>query len=337
MENFIAQLKSWHEAGDHQQIADAVEKIPAKERGYEVCGLYARALNNLERFQEALDQLMAWEVEGQGDYKWHYRAGFSLYFLDRDAEAAQCFQRAIDLGDEDEQTKELLQNSLKYAAARLEQMKYTPAIYQEDELDCVSEHIVKYFGRSKNIYRELVSPDIHVDIAIIAPTTEHNYYTLVTIGMGALPMNVPEKLRGEGLDRAELLICLPPDWKLDDLSNEEWYWPLRWLKYLARLPISENSWLGWGHTIGHPEGESFAPNTQLSNILLLSPGGFDEESFACELPNGEIVNFYQMIPLYEEETQFKLKANVEMLLNFLDQDALEFVKIDRKNVCGGGK
>ena len=43
-----------------------------------------------------------------------------------------------------------------------------------------------------------------------------NYYILMTHGMGAHAMNVPEDLAGQKLERAELFICLPPDWKVGD-------------------------------------------------------------------------------------------------------------------------
>jgi hypothetical protein len=128
------------------------------------------------------------------------------------------------------------------------------------------------------------------------------------------------------------MVCLPPDWKLDDLKDEKWYWPLRWLKILARLPGEENTWLGWGHTI--PNGCPLAENTRLSAIMLIYPGAFGEESFECELPSGEEVNFYQMLPLYDEEIEYKLKHNAEALLDLMDAEVLEYVKLDRKIVTG---
>ncbi len=42
------------------------------------------------------------------------------------------------------------------------------------------------------------------------PSPERNYYILMTHGMGAHAMNVPEDLAGQKLERAELFICLPP-------------------------------------------------------------------------------------------------------------------------------
>ena len=77
------------------------------------------------------------------------------------------------------------------------------------------EHIDKYFGKVENVFHELVSPDIHVDICIIPPAEERDYYTLVTMGMGARRMNVPDELAEYKLERAELAIALPANWKLD--------------------------------------------------------------------------------------------------------------------------
>ena len=111
-----------------------------------------------------------------------------------------------------------------------------PEVYTEEEMEAVEGHIEQYFGKVENVFHELVSPDIHVDICIVPPTEERDYYTLVTMGMGAHRMNVPEELAEYKLERAELAIALPRNWKLkhEDLKNERWYWPIRLLKTLAR-------------------------------------------------------------------------------------------------------
>ena len=78
-------------------------------------------------------------------------------------------------------------------------------------------------------------PDIHVDICVVPPSEERDYCTLVTMGMGAHRMNVPEELAEYKLERAELAIALPADWKLDQesMKDEKWYWPIRLLKVLG--------------------------------------------------------------------------------------------------------
>ena len=85
-------------------------------------------------------------------------------------------------------------------------------LYTEAELAAVQAHIKRYFGDFQQSIKEYESPDICLEIAIIPPRPEHNYYTLATIGMGAHRMNVPED--EPELERAELLLNLPPDWLL---------------------------------------------------------------------------------------------------------------------------
>ena len=129
------------------------------------------------------------------------------------------------------------------------------------------------FGEFENVFHELVSPDIHVDICVVPPSEARDYYTLVTMGMGAHRMNVPEELAEYKLERAELAIALPKDWKLDEesLKDERWYWPIGLLKVLARLPISGDTWLGFGHTMD--KQSPFAENTTLCGAPSGGPAG----------------------------------------------------------------
>lgn len=191
-------------------------------------------------------------------------------------------------------------------------------LYTSEELAKVEEHISRFYGEFEMVLHEVVSPDIHVDICLIPPTAEKNYYTLVTMGMGAHRMTLPEELADQGLDRAELLIALPPDWKLDhdSLQDERWYWPIRLLKSLARLPGISDTWLGWGHTVDNQE--PYADNTELSGAILVVPQQVDEEGFSCQLPGGEEVNFYQLLPLYEDEMEYKIQSGADSLLELYE-------------------
>jgi tetratricopeptide (TPR) repeat protein len=329
----IDRLKAWHESDEHQSIIDELDRLPRTEWDYEISELYARALNNAERYEEALNLLMSIEEEGKEDGLWYFRVGYSLYYLDREEEAAEYFQKAIDYGDDGDDTHEMLRYSLEEADRKKRMAGYHPELYTEEEIECLEDHVKKYFGEYENVFHELESPDIHVDILKLDPVPGRNYYVLITRGMGAHRMNVPLELKNTR-DRAEIMVCLPPDWDFDNLKDENCYWPLRWLKIMARLPGDEDSWLGWGHTV--PNGGPFSENTKLCTMMLLSPGGFDRRSSGCTMPDGSIVNFYQMVPLYEEEANLKIQKGAETLLDLLDDTCLEFISIDRKNVCRTG-
>ncbi|MDR0778662.1 MAG: suppressor of fused domain protein [Methanomassiliicoccaceae archaeon] len=212
---------------------------------------------------------------------------------------------------------------------KLFRKKDLPELYDENELDAVSAHISSRFGEYENVLHEIVSPDIHVDICIVDPTPERDHYTLVTLGMGAHRMNVPKELRKQKFDRAELLITLPPDWNLKS-EEEKWYWPIRWLKILARLPIEHDTWLGYGHTV--PNDGPFAENTGLCCILVTAPYLFGPEAAGCILPDGDEINFYQMVPIYEDEMNFKLENDAESLEDMFPEDFSMVVDIARSSV-----
>jgi len=211
-----------------------------------------------------------------------------------------------------------------------------PEVYTEEEMEAVEAHIQQYFGKFENVFHELSSPDIHVDICVVPPSGDRDYYTLVTMGMGAHRMNVPEELAEYKLERAELAIALPGNWKLkrEDLKNERWYWPIRLLKTLARLPIASDTWLGFGHTMDNEE--DFAKGTKLCAAILTGPQDTEDGSEVCILPSGEEVNFYQVIPLYREELEYKMAHDADALLDKMD--GISFVTYNtRPNAMTMGK
>ena len=210
-----------------------------------------------------------------------------------------------------------------------------PEVYTEEEMEIVEGHIQQHFGAFEHVFHELASPDIHVDICVVPPSEERDYYTLVTMGMGAHRMNVPEELAEYKLERAELAIALPKDWKLkqEDMKDERWYWPIRLLKSLARLPIASDTWLGWGHTMDNQE--PFAPDTELCAAILTGPQGTEDGSEFCTLPGGEEINFYQVIPLYRDELEYKLAHDADALLDKME--GISFVvKPDRQDAITRG-
>ncbi len=326
-DELFKKIEQWNEEDEEQKIIDAILEIPEGERETELTGLLARAYNNLGSFQEALNCLSTIEEECKEDALWFYRVGYAHYYLNQLDKAQEAFERSLELDPDDEDAKEYIENCKNGVSP------YRMELYEEEEKDALNAHLEKFFGHSDHVFHEIVSPDIHVDIYIIEPTAERNYYTLVTLGMGAHWMNVPYELAEYKLERAELLIYLPADWDIQG-DDEKYYWPLRWLKILARLPLEQDTWLGWGHTV--PNGGPFAENTLLSGVLLINPEDVEDGAAVCQLPNGEEVNFYQVIPLYEEEMNFKIAKGAEALLGKMG-GVNAVVDINRANVCAGFK
>ncbi|MEC0094315.1 hypothetical protein [Paenibacillus macquariensis] len=63
----FAQLIIWHQEGEHKKIVDRIMEIPQSDRNYDTVNLLARAMNNLERYDEALQQLLTIAKLGEND------------------------------------------------------------------------------------------------------------------------------------------------------------------------------------------------------------------------------------------------------------------------------
>ena len=208
--------------------------------------------------------------------------------------------------------------------------------YSVEEIVKVSDYIKQQYGEFDIVAHELVSPDIHCDIAIVPPTDDQPYYKLVTMGAGAFKMNVPEDLKSDVYERAEYVVFLPADWNIKS-DKEEDYWPIRMLKTVARLPVSMDDWLFYRHTVNLTDDESpVAENTGFNSCVLFISFGKDNkpvEPLKLDLSDKEVA-FFQLVPLYPEELQFKLEHSFDELEDIMDDDLYDpVVDIHRENYC----
>lgn len=204
-----------------------------------------------------------------------------------------------------------------------------------DLMEAIDRHIARHVGQVENVFHELLSDLIHVDVHIVRPTKARPWITLVTSGMSERPMHPPEEV--EDFDYLELAICLPPQWPLDDESNkdENNYWPIAGLKYLARLPHEYETWLGPGHTVpnGDPP-EPIASRSQFCCFMVTELMGPPPEFARLKLDDGRLVNFCSVVPLYREEMDFKLRKGADQLVERLSQlGPAELCNPKRRNVA----
>jgi hypothetical protein len=118
-------------------------------------------------------------------------------------------------------------------------------------LEEISAHIALHLGEVKTVFHEIVSDAVHIDVHIVEPNGENPFVRLVTSGMSDLPMHLPEGVEAPRF--LELMVTLPTKWMLDkeSLKDDNWYWPMRLIKELARFPHKYRTWLGFGHTLPH--------------------------------------------------------------------------------------
>lgn len=197
---------------------------------------------------------------------------------------------------------------------------WTPPEHTSEEWsEAIDAHLTKYVGETSFVFHEIVSDKVHLDVHIIPPGPGHPFYMLYTTGMSARPMTKPEGAPGS--DYAELSILLPPTWECNEagFKDDRWYWPVRWLKTLARLPHDYSTWLGFGHTV--PNGDPARPfdaSTKLAGMLVAMSVTLEPEAHTISVGE-ETVDLFTLWPLHADEMQFKLDHSAEALFDKFEE------------------
>lgn len=186
------------------------------------------------------------------------------------------------------------------------------------ELQTVEDHIIEHFGSISRTIPVKESENLNLRIYVIEPTKEKDFYTIVTCGMGAYKMELPDDFKDTDLDRIELLMYLSPAWNMDlALSKptglitdgtvtpifgsmyDEWNYPVKILKNLAQAPVNNDSYFVMGNIMD--DEEPLSPSTNDTGGILISPAYISEEGCVCTLPDGEKVRFLQVMPIQTYE------------------------------------
>jgi predicted Zn finger-like uncharacterized protein len=204
-------------------------------------------------------------------------------------------------------------------------------------LEQIQAHIERTIGPVSGVFHEIVSDAAHVDLHIVPPQPHipqsqerplgGDFYTIVTSGMSWKPMNIPPKSLDNGVSPyGELMIALPKDWSgmrpdgsFDQqmMQRDENWWPLRWLKQMARLPHEYNTFYSNGVTV--PNGEPAAPfvaGTDLCCWMVLKPL-LAPKAKSLVISDNVRIDFFALIALTQAEMDLKLNKGPGELLKVL--------------------
>ena len=203
----------------------------------------------------------------------------------------------------------------------------------DSSLEAVTAHIEQHVGKVSMVWHEILSDLVHIDVHQVAPTEDRPFWTLVTSGMSDLPMTVPSGR--EEWAFAELMLCLPKEWKMGqtDFKDERFYWPIRWLKILARFPHEYKTWLCWGHTM--PNGDPPKPiheSAPFSGWMLRLPQTASREFWELPVRPGKLIRFFSAVPLFSGEMDLKLKKGAEEIERLFERHKVsEVIDLNRKD------
>lgn len=210
--------------------------------------------------------------------------------------------------------------------------------YTPYEAQTIQDHIIKYYG---NISRTIMVKEcarLDLKLYIIEPTKERDFYTVITSGMGAYKMELPDDFKDDNVDRIELLIYLSPNWDIDGAFrassssttgliidgkvtplfgniNAQWNYPIQILKNLAQAPVNNESYFVMGNIMD--DETPFSDSTSDSGGILIFPAYATEEGQVCQLTSGEKVGFLQVMPITTNEIERAANLNRNLIFHKL--------------------
>lgn len=145
---------------------------------------------------------------------------------------------------------------------------------------------------------------------------------LMTTGLSDHQMKVHEKHTGE--EFKELYFLIPSYWDLNDVKDANMNWVFDWLSKLKKYIISNDTWLGHGHTLQTgKEMNPISPNMKQNHFILSDPIELTVELAPVQL-KGKSIGFLALIPIFADEMDYKQgKGTAKLFAKFALQNITE--------------
>lgn len=204
------------------------------------------------------------------------------------------------------------------------------AVTNAETAAAVLEHIREYVGPVESVFHEIDSDSVAIDIHHVPPTDGRDCHTLVTSGISDRPL--PE---GSGVRFAELVMCLPADWPMDEEALEEdaTAWPLAMLRALGRLPYTHGVAFDFGLcTDNLTLPFDMTKDAGFSAVLLAPPVTIPDAFWCLDADNGKVIDFFGAVMLYPRELEYARYQGVVALARALDKlSVTELVRPERES------
>jgi len=95
--DLLKKLEQLHEDDKFSEIIKIIVTIPKNDRNYDLIMHLARAYNNNDNLDEAIEQLFLIEKQGEHDPSWHFRLGYAYFYKDEFEKAIESFKTTYEL------------------------------------------------------------------------------------------------------------------------------------------------------------------------------------------------------------------------------------------------
>lgn len=185
--------------------------------------------------------------------------------------------------------------------------------YPIDDFNNLDKFINDNFGKVEFVIDELQSPYVHSDTYVCKNNI--NNVSFITIGMGARAMNTINS----NLKYCELILNfskMPANKKVLTIASQ--------LVNLTKFPFKNNCYFSNFHTINLFD--------EIKALYGYECVVFLNNNYTYLENNGDIVNFYNLVPIYKDELEMIRKHKLKMinLVDYLINNVENFLFIDKK-------
>ena len=194
-------------------------------------------------------------------------------------------------------------------------------IFDSPYLENISNHVSRHFGPIASVIHELRPRAPHIDILVVEPQPNRNFYLFVTCGMSTYEMTVNGNQEDQQkFGRFEILFSADVN-----IGKEfESHFTHDKLRSFARMPYETGKYLGPWHTVAN--GSPPLPYTEdvLYNGFLFYPpfGLADSNGWHFMAADGNRINFMEAFAILPDELEFALRSSGNELVKRLAKSNL---------------
>ena len=168
--------------------------------------------------------------------------------------------------------------------------------YSEVERKIYMDHIYNYFGFCANTFYDPLLAKT-VDILIMYPSQDHPHYRLITCGLGAKRMAIPDELQCEYISEyIELMMTLPAGWAVtpETMQQRSYWWPAYLMLDVVEAIEKEKIWVLPEDSLSPKIAFSWSPGIQQLDFKELEDYPLSAQNVALAV--NKTVKILELIP-----------------------------------------
>ena len=96
-QSLLENLQKLYNEKKYQEIINKLLEIEPEQWGYDLTCLFARALNEMGEYDDAMGYLLKVANQGRKDYMWYMRIGYTYFLQKKYRDATEMFEKALKL------------------------------------------------------------------------------------------------------------------------------------------------------------------------------------------------------------------------------------------------